>query len=116
MASPGDASLGVEILEVADKEHAEVDARRDRIPAHAVGVIGLAEAFDMAVEATLSQQGVEFIVEDMAGGLGQVGGSDPEVPLPVLGPTTHAHGASLSWGGRDGLRIPQLSSGFSTGC
>src|SRR5262249_15352930 len=54
--APGDAALGVEALEVADEEHAEVHARRDAGAADAVGVEGAAQVFDEGVEARLLQK------------------------------------------------------------
>jgi hypothetical protein len=67
-APPGDGPLGVEALEVPDEEHAEGDARRDRLPADAVGVVLPAEAPDVAVEAGVGEQAVEPIVEGVADG------------------------------------------------
>ena len=42
-APPGDAPLRVDPLEVADQQHAEVDARRDRFAADPGGVVRLAQ-------------------------------------------------------------------------
>src|SRR5262249_19757746 len=90
-AAPGDAALGVEALEVADQQHTEVDAGRDRVAALAVGVGGRAGILDVSVEARFCEEGIELVIEDMAGRGGEVRGSDPEVGLLLLRPATHAH-------------------------
>ena len=55
-ASPSDGPLGVQFLEVADEEHAEVGAGRDGLPADAIGVVGLTEGLDTVVEIGLGEQ------------------------------------------------------------
>ena len=65
--SPGDATLAVDALEVADQQHPEVHARRDRGLAALllVVVIPLAAAFDPAVELGLGQKLIELPIERM---------------------------------------------------
>src|ERR1700744_3518016 len=93
--TPGDAALAVDPLEVADQEHAEIDARRNRIPAHVVGVMRPAQRFDMAIEARVAKEAIELVVEDVAGGLRQIRGRDPEFPLLFARTAAHAHVDSL---------------------
>src|SRR5581483_12313035 len=116
-APPGDGPLGVEALEVADEEHAEVDARGDGVSAFTVGIVGLAKVLGVAVEAGFGEQGVELVVEGVAGGLGQVGGDSPEVRLPLGRPMAHAHGEALARHyGLGWPNIPHPSRAFSTAC
>src|SRR5204862_7444158 len=104
-APPGDGTLRVQGLEVADEEHAEVGARRDRLPADAVGVVPPAEVLDMPVEVGVGEQAVELLVEDVAGGLRQLGRGDPEFGLVIGRSAAHAHEASLTgWESVDGGR------------
>ena len=56
------------------------------------GVLSL--VFDVLIEACLSEKLVELLVEDVAGGLGEIGGGDKEVCLLLGWPTTHGHGQS----------------------
>src|SRR6185436_6182784 len=87
--------LGVEALEVADEEHAEVDARRDGVAADVGGVVLLAEVLGEAVEAVVVEELVELVIEDMAGGLRQVGSGDPKFGLVFGGAAAHTHGRLL---------------------
>ena len=57
----------IQPLEIADEEHAEVDAGWDGLSADSVGVVRLAEFFDMSVEAGLSKETIELVVEDVTG-------------------------------------------------
>src|SRR5262249_46965348 len=86
-AAPGDAALGVEALEVADEEHAEVDAGGNAGAADAVGVVGAAEILHEGVKAGLAEEGGQVRIEGEAGGDGQVGGRDPQVGLLGLAST-----------------------------
>lgn len=94
-APPGDAPLGVDPLEVADEQHPEVRARRERRAAHLVGVVGPAQSLDELVELGLGQEGVEAVVERMAGGLRQVGGRDEQFALVRRPTATQSHGNDL---------------------
>src|SRR6516162_6153974 len=78
-ATPGNGSLGTQPLEVADEQQAEVDARRDGFPAEAIGIEGLTEVLDVGVEGGLGEKSVQLVIEDMAGGAGEIGGGDPKV-------------------------------------
>src|SRR5262249_3847835 len=107
----------IEALEVADQEHAEVDARGDGLPADALDIIGLTEGLDMGIEAGLGEQGVELVVEGVAWGAGEFGGRHPTVGLLMALATAHAHGEAPQAACLLGCpNIPDLSSGFSTGC
>ena len=74
---PGDAALRADSLEVADENHAKVDARRNRLAAHLGGVVGSTERFQPAVEAGFGQQRVQLFVKWVAGRFGQLRGRDP---------------------------------------
>src|SRR5277367_6524761 len=67
-AAPGDAALAVEPFEVADEQHAEVDARRQaRLTAFLFAFVEDGTAsLDPAVEVGLSQQRVELLIEGVA--------------------------------------------------
>src|SRR3954447_4910927 len=95
-ATPGNGSLGAQPLEVAHEQHAEIGTRWDRFPAEAVGVEGLTEVLDVAVEGGLGEQAVELVMEDMAGGAGEIGGGDPKVWLLLRRAAPHAHTALLN--------------------
>src|SRR5690349_8560054 len=65
-AAPLDLALRIQALELADKQHPEVPARRDR-QAALVLVVRLAEHLDRLVELRLSQDLVAPVVEIMPG-------------------------------------------------
>src|SRR5690349_21341261 len=65
-AAPLDLALRIQALELADKQHPEVPARRDR-QAALVLVAGLAEHLDRLVELRLSQDLVAPVIEIMPG-------------------------------------------------
>ncbi len=62
---PGDATLRLNPLKVADEQHSEVDSRGNA-GATFVLVVGLTDRFDPSVKARLGQQVVELSVEDMS--------------------------------------------------
>ncbi len=95
-ASPGDAALAVDVLEVTDQEHTKVDARRDRRLAALLlrGVILLATPLDPIVELGFGQKLVELSIERMARRLGQTLHRNEESLLP-LPPLAHRHDTHL---------------------
>src|SRR5215475_6225488 len=66
-ATPGNGPLGVESLEVTDEEHAEIGAWWDGLSTDAVGVVRLTEVLDVGVEAGPGEEGIELVIEDVAG-------------------------------------------------
>ena len=54
-ATPGDAALRGDALEVADQDHAEVGARRNRGPALLIGVVRAAEQLQPQIALRLGQ-------------------------------------------------------------
>src|SRR5271154_3170279 len=98
-APPGNAPLRVEALEITDENHAKVRAWGNGLPPDAAGVVGLAEGFDKAVKLDGDEEFVQLVIEDVAGGLSDIGRSDPQVGLPLFRPASHAHGKT-SQGGR----------------
>ena len=90
-AAPGDAALAIDVLEVADEEHAEVNPwRQARLPAG----LGLfvergAARFDPAVEAGFGEEFVQLLVERVPGGRRDLIRRDEKRFLPRL---AFAHG------------------------
>src|SRR5436190_2340605 len=77
-APPGDAALGGDAFEVADEDHAKVNARRDRWPTELGGIVWLATLFDPLVELGLRQELIEFLVEGMPRRLRQLRRGNPK--------------------------------------
>jgi hypothetical protein len=78
-ATPGDAALRADTLEVADQEHAEVDARWYTGAADVRGVVGRAEVFDEGVEVSFVEDLVEARVKGIGGRCGEVLEGDDDV-------------------------------------
>ena len=64
---PGDTAFGIDALEIADQEGAEVDARGEAGPAHFLGVELLAGGFGELVELFGFEQFIEPGVEGVGG-------------------------------------------------
>ena len=77
--TPGDGPLRVEALEVADEEHAEVDAGRHTRSAEAVGVVGAAQILNERLEARLVQQRIEARVKRIRRRRGQILEGDDQI-------------------------------------
>src|SRR5882672_11334917 len=90
-ATPGDAALRADALEVAHEDHAKVDARRNRWPTELGGVIRLAAFFDPAIKVGFGQHLVQFLIERMPRRFRQLGGGDPK-PLLFTFAFTQRHG------------------------
>ena len=93
---PGDAALAIQVLEVADQEHAEVHTRRNAglAPLLLLGVILLAAPLDPIVEMGLRQQLIQLLIKRVAGRLGQLRRRNKQCFLPLLAPS-HRHEISL---------------------
>ena len=89
-APPGDSPLRPDPLEVADQQHAEVDARRNARPAP-LRVVRLAQLLDPLVEAPCGQQFIELHVESMSRRDRQARCRDPQFPLPLVVPSPQRH-------------------------
>jgi len=81
---PGDAALRVDPFEVADEQHAKVNAGRNPGASGFGGVVRLAGLFNPAIEVTLVEQFVELVVEDVPRNIGERVGFDPELLLAIL--------------------------------
>lgn len=68
--APGDAALTVDPFKVADEEHAEVRAGRNRGPS-TLFVVRLTQSFDKAVESGFGEHRVELGIERMRRRFGQ---------------------------------------------
>lgn len=80
--SPGDTACGIDALEIANEEGAEVDARGEAGSTHFLGVELLASAFGELVELFPVEQFIEPSVKGV-GGLGrQLPLGDPPCLLP----------------------------------
>ena len=90
--SPGDPAFGIDALEIANQQQAEIRSRRQRRTSILVRVELGAFGFGKLVELLLIQQFVQTRVERMTGSRGQFGMRDPELllPLPVLA-SAHRH-------------------------
>src|SRR5580658_3569885 len=77
-ATPGDATLRRDAFEVADENHAKVDAGWNRRPPDLGSIERLAAFFDPAVELGLGQNVVQFLIKGMPRRFRQLGGSDPQ--------------------------------------
>ena len=66
-APPGDLALGIQTFELADEQHAEVAAWRDRRAANAVLVVPLAQHLDGFVELGLGQHLIAPVVKRVSG-------------------------------------------------
>ena len=93
--APADAALGIDALEVADQEHAEIPARRDGPAAEFFGVEGRTELFEEAVKCFLVQELLQPLVKDMPLTLGQLIIDQPHALLLCL-PPTRTHGRLLN--------------------
>jgi hypothetical protein len=82
-APPGDLALGTQTFELADEQHAEVAAWRDRRAANAVLVVPLAQHLDRFVELGLGQYLIAPVVKRVPGC--QVHGQ----PAPTTRPGSH---------------------------
>ena len=93
-APPGDLALGIQAFELADEQHAEVAARRDRRAANAVLVVPLAQHLDGFVELGLGQH---LIAPVTASGSSAVPISTSKNFMPDLSTTSYDPpvGASL---------------------
>src|SRR5213593_3927189 len=79
--APRDAALGVQALEVADQQQAEVSPRRQSWPAHHRRVELLTLLLREPIEAGLLQDRVQSSVERMAGGNRQLSRRNPHRSL-----------------------------------
>jgi hypothetical protein len=61
----GDGPLRVQSFDIADEERAEVDPGWDGFSADPVGVVWLTEFFNVPVEASLSEETIELVIEDV---------------------------------------------------
>src|SRR3954469_1324875 len=97
-APPGDPPLAVDPLEIADQEHPEVHARRQRRLAARLlfFVVPPAAILPPAVKARLGQQLVELPVKRMARRPRQLRRSYEQLFLPLTLPPTHRHRAVLA--------------------
>src|SRR3546814_1080221 len=57
--APDNPAFAVDALEIADQQHAEIAARRQRRGSHPRRIIGLARLLDKAIAARLAQQLLE---------------------------------------------------------
>ncbi len=62
----------------------------------AVGVVGLTEVLDVGVKGDLGEKSVELVIEDVAGGVREIGGGDPKLRLLFRRAAPHAHTALLN--------------------
>jgi len=77
------APLRADAFEIADQQHAKVDARRNRRAADVVMVIRPADLLDRAVEVGFSQQPIELAIKHVPFRLRQAGGGHPHLLLFV---------------------------------
>ena len=89
--TPRDAAFGVDALEIADQQHAEVDPRRNARPTDGVVVELRAEPLGEVVEPSLGEELVELAVERMPRSSRHVRARDPEFLLPLSLPFAHRH-------------------------
>ena len=93
-AAPRDAALRVEALEVADEQHAEEHARRDR-GAAAVAVERLAQPLHVGVELGLGEQLVQSRIEGVAGRARQRARWHHQLLLELITTSTEGHATLL---------------------
>src|ERR1700730_6062948 len=91
--TPGDAALTADPFEVADQQHPKVDTRRDarRAPLFRVVVVLLTAALEPHVEAGLTQQLIQLLVEGMPKRPGKFVGCNEERILHRMVPLAHCH-------------------------
>jgi hypothetical protein len=114
-ATPGNATLGVDALEVTHEEHPKVPTRRDRRTA-SLGIVALAEGLDESVEVSLHQELLQPLVEWVACRFRQVPSSDPELLLPFFRSASQCHTAAPFPSTKSNWGHHNLSRTFSTGC
>ena len=90
-ATPGDAALAVQTLEVTDQQHPEVNPRRNPRPAKPLGVVRPEQIFDELVEPRLGQQPVELLVKRMPRPTRQISRRNPKLRLPLSLPSSQRH-------------------------
>ena len=110
-ATPFQAALAVDPLEVADQMHPEVAARRQRRPAPLAGVVGRALLLGEAVEPGLDQHRLQAIVEGVPRRARQLRPADHQIRLPLaLPPQRHARPRTVT------AAANQPNATSSTGC
>lgn len=82
--APRDAAFGIDSLEIADEEDAQVDARGWAGPPHFLGAELLAGSFGEFAEAFDVEQFIEPRVEWMSGRGRHLLVGDPQCLLPIL--------------------------------
>ena len=120
-APPSDAALAVDVLEIADHQHPEIQPRRNARLASLLllGVILLAAPFDPFVELGLGQKLIQLLVEGMPVRSGQIRRRDEQRLLPLLS-FSHRHRTRPPCGSRLPPLCPDctlMGKGItSTGC
>ena len=106
-ATPRNAALAVDALEIADHVHAEVPPRRQRRRAHPRRVVGLAHPFHENVEPGLLQQLLQPVVERVSRRARHLRPRRHQVPLNRLRPT-HRHRRSPATSQAEGISTSRL--------
>ena len=119
--APGDLTLRVDALEIADYEQAEIDPGRDAGPTDALGVKRRAPLFHKLVESVLVQHLIQSLVKRMSRSP-QVLRRHPQLSLARARPFSQRHDsispARLMLKGKERLliRAARKSPTFTTGC
>src|SRR5450631_4460975 len=92
--TPGNATLGVDPLEVAQKECTKILARFQAGPSENRGIEGLTNLFDKGIEPVLRQDFVEPLIKRMSGRTRQIGGRQKERLLSAGFAFAHRHAKS----------------------
>src|ERR1700689_1990979 len=92
--TPGNATLGVDPFEVAQKKRAEILARLQAGPSENSSIEGLANLFDEGVKPALSQDVVEPLIKRMSRRTRQIGDRQKEWLLSASLAFTHRHAKS----------------------
>jgi hypothetical protein len=94
-ASPGDAALGLDPLEITLQEHTKLNARLNIRTSTDLAVIKLAKLLNPAIEARFFKQLIEFRVEHVPIRTGQIHKGNKQVLLLNDFASTKGHRAFL---------------------
>src|SRR5574340_52258 len=112
-ATPSDAALRADTLEVTHQQHAKVNARRNRRPTQVAMVVRPALPLDPSIKPRLGEKLVQLSIEHMPFRLRQAGGGHPHLLL-LASSLSQRHRPCLL---RFTMAIPySCSEEFSTGC